>query len=163
LYFLDFVANLERVNGPRQRGLFVVRHRRRLSGLAPAGLGLVGALSWAASGCVPAATEPNNPRNSTRGAPVIVIDPAQDTTVDSLGTLEIAVAVHDPAVIDSVQVAFQGTAPQFYGFHPADTLFQAIVTVALGPLKHKTFSFSVNAANLLGKDTTTSSVNVRVQ
>jgi hypothetical protein len=163
LYLLDFVAILQRVIGPRQTALFAVRHGRRRRGRAPVCLGLFGALFWAATGCIPAATEPNNPRSEPRGAPVIVIDPAQDTTVDSLGTLEIAVAVHDPAIIDSVLVVLQGTAPPYYVFHPADTLFQAIITMALGPLKHTTFSYSVSAANLLGKDTTTQSVNVRVR
>ncbi len=150
------------MKGPRQRLRFGFRHGWRPGGSALAGLGLLGALPWATPGCNPAPTEPNNPRGTVQGAPVIVIDPAQDTTVDSLGTLDIVVAVHDPTIIDSVAVVFQGASQAYPTQHPSDTLFQAIVAVALAPLKHKTFSFSVNASNLLGKDTTTSSVNVRV-
>ncbi len=130
---------------------------------ALAGPALLGVALWAAPECRPAPSEPNILRNGSAGAPVIEIDPAQDTTVDSLGTLQIDISVHDPAYIDSVAVIFQGASQAYPTSFPKDTLYRAIITVTLGPLKHTTFSFAVNASNILGKDTTTSSVNVRVQ
>ena len=163
MYLLDFVGIFHPVNRPLQRVPFAVRHGRFGRGHALAILGVTGALLWAGSGCIPATTEPNNPKNAPLGAPLISVDPAQDTTVDSIGTLDIVVAVHDPSIIDSVVVLFQGASQAYPAQHPSDTLFQTIVAVALAPLKHRTFSFSVNASNLLGKDTTTSSVNVRVR
>ena len=160
---LDFVANLPRVIGPQQRQGLAVRHGRRWSGRALAGVGLLGTLVWAATGCRPATTEPNTPKGQGNGAPLVVISPAQDTTVDSTGTLPIVIAVHDAAYIDTVAVTFQGASQAYLPFYSGDTLFQAIIPVSLGPLKHQTFSYAVNASNILGRDTTTSSVNVRVR
>jgi hypothetical protein len=163
LYCLDFVARLPGVIGPPQRHGSAVRHGRRWSGHALAGLGLVGALVWAASGCRAAVTQPNTPKSPGDGAPLVMIDPSQDTTVDSIGTLDIVIAVHDAAYIDTVAVTFQGASQAYLPFYSGDTLFQAIIPVTLGPLKHQTFSFAVSAANILGRDTTTSTVNVRVR
>jgi hypothetical protein len=163
LYCLDFVAILPGVIGPRQHTALVVRHGGRWGGRALAGLGLIAALVWTAAGCREAVTQPNTTKGPGGGAPLIVVDPAQDTTVDSVGSLNIVIAVHDPAYIDSVSVVFQGAAPPYQNFYPNDTLFQAIIPVTLGPLKHTTWSFTVSAANILGLDTTTASVNVRVR
>jgi len=162
LYCLGFVAILPGVIGPRERAVLALRHGWRWPARALVGTVLLGALPWAGSGCRPAVTQPNTPQGATQGAPLVLIDPAQDTTVDSLGTLDIVISVHDPAVIDSVAVIIQGASQMYASSYPNDTLFQETIAVALGPLKHQTFSFAVNAANILGLDTTTTSVNVRV-
>ncbi len=162
MYYLDFVAILQRVIDPLPRPIFAARRRRQWGRLGGVWGSRLGALLWAASSCRPAVTQPNTITSLVRSAPQVIVSPSQDTTVDSTGTLPIVVAVHDQALIDSVIVIFQGASQAYPASHPNDTLFQEIITVALGPLKHKTFSFWVNAANILGVDTTTSAVNVRV-
>lgn len=161
MYCLDFVAILPGVIGPRQHTALAVRHGGRWRGRALAGLGLLAALGWAAAGCREAVTQPNTTKGPGRGAPLITLAPAQDTTVDSIGTLGIDVRVHDQAYIDSVAIVFVGASQAYPTAFPNDTVFHVIIPVALAPLKHKTWSFSVSAANILGLDTTTSSVNVR--
>lgn len=149
--------------GPRQRTILAVRHGGRRSGRALAGLGLLAALGGTAAGCREAVTQPNATQGPGGGAPLIVVNPAHDTTVDSVGTLNVVITVHDPAYIDSVAIIFVGASQAYPAALPADTVFATIIPVALAPLKHRTFSYSVTAANILGEDTTTSSVNVRVR
>lgn len=160
---LEFVAIFHSVIGPRECSAVAVRRGSSQSGRALADLASLGVVLWLAAGCRAAVTQPNNPQGLEPGAPQVITDPAQDTTVDSLGTLAIVITVRDPASIDSVAVILQGASQQYPTSYPNDTLYQATITVALAPLKHRTFSFAVNAANILGEDTTTSSVNVRVR
>ncbi len=162
MYYLHFVAILQDVIGPLRRMRFEARCGRRWGRRAWAWGSLLGSLLLAAPGCREAATQPNTIQSLVRSAPQVVVSPAQDTTVDSLGTLAIVVAVHDQALIDSVAVLFQGASQAYHAAYPNDTVFQEVIQVALTPLKHRTFSFAVNAANILGVDTTTSAVNVRV-
>ncbi len=162
MYYLDFVAILRAVMGPLPRVSLEARGGRSWGRRAWAWGCLLGLLLWAAPGCQEAVTQPNTIQSLVRSAPQVTVSPAQDTTVDSLGTLAIVVAVHDQALIDSVAVLFQGASQAYHAAYPNDTLFQEIIQVALAPLKHRTFSFVVNAANILGVDTTTSAINVRV-
>lgn len=117
----------------------------------------------ASLGCRDAVTRPNTPVAGGDAAPQVIVHPAQDTTVDSIGTLDIDVAVHDRTVIDSVAVLLQGAPLGYSAFHPNDTTFEAVIQVPLAALHHQPFSYAVTAANILGRDTTTASINVRVR
>jgi hypothetical protein len=130
---------------------------------AAAGFCLSCALGLLAVGCQEAATQPNVLRPTTPGPPQVVVSPSADTTVDSIGTLTIVVAVHDQAPIDSVAVIFQGAPLSIPTTAPHDTTFLALYPIALGPLHHQAFSFAVYAADILGYDTTTASVTVRLR
>ena len=123
------------------------------------------ALGWLVFlwGCREAVTRPNAPPGGSEGPPTLIVHPAQDTTVDSIGTLEIDVTVSDPALIDSVAIQFQGAPLAFPPAFPNDTAYHALYPVGLGALHHQPFSFVVSAANVLGYDTATASVNVRLK
>lgn len=130
---------------------------------AAAGLCLSCALGLLVAGCREAATQPNVLGRTTPGPPQVVVHPSADTTVDSIGTLDIVVAVHDRTPIDSVAVIFQGAPLSIPTTAPHDTTFLALYQIALGSLHHQAFSFTVYAANILGYDTTTASVTVRLR
>lgn len=137
----------------RRTGFFAVWH-----------CSLVVVLAWAAWGCEEAVTPTGPPRHGPDTMPPsLVYHPGQDTLVDSVGTLRIEVSAHDPSLIDSVTVLIEGAPITFTAVHPEDTTVLVFFPVPLGPLRHRPFSFAVVAADLLGHDTTTKSVNVRLR
>jgi hypothetical protein len=95
--------------------------------------------------------------------PSLVFAPARDTLVDSIGILNILVSAHDQSFIDSVTILIQGAPLAFPAAHPGDTVFNGLFPVSLGPLRHRAFSFQVLAADELGHDVITQSVNVRLR
>ncbi len=113
--------------------------------------------------CRPAPS-PTSPvhRGNDVAAPVVSVSPSRDTVVDSIGTLNIAVAAHDRSLIDSVVVVLSGAGLAFPAVHPLDTVFTGSFPVPLASLHHQPFSFSVLAGDVMGHDTTTAVVNVRV-
>ena len=119
-----------------------------------------GCLLWG-SGCRDAVTRPNAPPGGLEAPPVLVVHPARDTTVDSIGTLNIDVSVSDQALISAVAISFVGAPLAFAPVTPYDTAVHVVYPVGLGALHHQPFSFVVSAANVLGYDTATASVNVR--
>jgi len=104
------------------------------------------------------------PQGPDLAPPAVATFPARDTTVDSVGLLQIAVVARDPALIDSVDLLISG-APLAFPADTAvdDTVFMAVYTIALGELHHRPFSFRVYAANVIGRDTLTDSVTVRLK
>ncbi len=124
---------------------------------------LAGVAGWAASACEPARSVTSPAYSGADiAAPSVVVSPSQDTVVDSLGTLNIAVAAHDQSLIDSVVVLISGAPIAFPAVTVNDTVFYGSFPVPLGSLHHQPFSFSVVAADVLGHDTTTAVVHVRV-
>ena len=95
-------------------------------------------------------------------APAVVTFPGQDTTVDSVGTLAIEVVAHDQDRIATVTMEISGASIAFPSDTVDDTVFDAVYTVALGSLRHRPFGFRVEAGNILGRDTVTDSVHVRL-
>jgi len=95
--------------------------------------------------------------------PAITTFPGRDTTVDSIGLLNIEVIARDPARIDTVSLLISGAAIAFPTSPVNDTMFDAIYSVALGTLGHKPFSFRVAASDVLGHDTVTDSIRVRLK
>ncbi len=95
--------------------------------------------------------------------PSVVYAPAQDTLVDSIGVLNIQVAAHDQSLIDSVALLIQGAPITFATTHPEDTVFVGIYPIPLASLHHQPFSYAVAAADILGRDTTTQRVTVRLR
>lgn len=122
------------------------------------------ALGWVAWGCREAPTQLGpKPKGPSESPPSITTIPGRDTTVDSIGSLKIEVIVRDQTRIDTVTVLFSGVPIAFPPNAVNDTVFDAVYTVALGPLHHTPFSFRVAASDLLGHDTLTDSVNVRLK
>ena len=83
--------------------------------------------------------------------------------MDSIGALSIEVVAHDQDRITTVTMEISGARIAFSPDTVNDTVFDAIYTVDLGPLRHQPFGFRVEASNLLGRDTVTDSVHVRLQ
>jgi hypothetical protein len=125
---------------------------------------LVAALGWLAWGCreapTPTGPKPGGPNES---APAVTTIPGRDTTVDSVGVLRIEVIAHDQARIDTVSLRISGAAIAFPPDTVNDTVFDALYTIPLGSLRHKPFSFRVAAGDVLGHDTVTDSVTVRLR
>lgn len=122
------------------------------------------ALGWVAWGCreapTPMGPKPNGPNESP---PSITTIPGRDTTVDSIGVLNIEVIAHDQARIDTVTLQISGAPVAYPPDTVNDTVFDAVFTVPLGSLRHRAFSFRVAASDVLGRDTLTDSVNVRLK
>jgi hypothetical protein len=123
---------------------------------------LVAALGWLAWGCreAPTPTGPGS-RGPDQSPPAITTFPVRDTTVDSIGLLNIEVIARDPSGIDTVTLEISGASLAFPTSEVNDTVFDALYTVALGPLRHKAFSFRVAASDLLGHAAVTDSISVR--
>ena len=122
---------------------------------------VLGCMAW---GCREAPTQlgpkPNGPSESP---PSITTIPARDTTVDSIGSLQILVNVHSQNRIDTVTVLLSGVSLAYPPNVVNDTVFEAAYTVSLGALHHAPFSFRVEANDVLGHDRLTDSVNVRLK
>lgn len=95
--------------------------------------------------------------------PLVTTDPGRDTTVDSVGVLNIVVSVHDRTLIDTVALEIFGAPLAFPPQVVNDTVYTAIYQVGLGALNHQPFVFRVTAGDALGHDTTTDSVHVRLR
>jgi hypothetical protein len=89
--------------------------------------------------------------------------PGRDTTVDSIGLMIIEVIARDPARIDTVTLEISGASIAFPPDVVNDTVFDAVYTVPLGTLGHRPFSFRVTAGDVLGHDTVTDSIRVRLK
>jgi hypothetical protein len=122
------------------------------------------AFGWVAWGCreapTPTGPKPNGPDVSP---PAITTIPGRDTTVDSIGALTIEVIARDRTRIDTVTLQISGAPIAFPAVAVHDTVFDAVFTVPLAPLHHTPFSFRVEASDVLGHDTLTDSVNVRLK
>jgi len=103
------------------------------------------------------------PPGSSDAAPAVTTFPGRDTTVDSLGVLAIEVVAHDQDRIVTVTLEISGAPIAFPPDTVDDTVFDAVYTVALGSLHHRPFGFRVEANNILGRDTVTDSVHVRLR
>jgi hypothetical protein len=121
---------------------------------------LLGCAAW---GCREARTPTGPPPEGAFSAPSLEYVPARDTLVDSVGILNIDVAAHSRSLIDSVALLIEGAPLAYPTAHPMDTVFHGLFPVPLGSLHHQPFSFTVNAADILGHDTTTPSVTVRLR
>ena len=127
------------------------------------GLALVAALGWGAWDCREAVTPTLPPPGVPSSAPVVATVPSRDTLVDSIGILNIEVTAHSASLIDSVALSIEGAALAFPAAHPMDTVFEGFFSIPLAGLRHQPFSFTVTAGDILGHDTTTQSVTVRLR
>jgi hypothetical protein len=92
--------------------------------------------------------------------PLLAYSPSQDTVVDSIGVLKIAVTAHDQSLIDSIALQAQGVPNTFQSVYPKDTTALVFWTVTLATLRHKAFTFQVVAGDGLGHSTTSPTVKV---
>jgi hypothetical protein len=162
---LDFVAIFRGVIRPRENAFLRASSEGRRRALAAlSACALMATLGWAAWGCREAPT-PTGPKPSgpSQSAPAIVTLPGRDTTVDSIGLMLIEVIVRDPVRIDTVALQISGASLAFPADTVNDTVFNATFPIALGPLRHQRFSFRVAAGDILGHDTLTDSVIVRLK
>jgi len=121
----------------------------------------LGLVTW---GCREAAT-PTGPKSGgpDLSPPAITTFPGRDTTVDSIGLLRIEVIARDPSRVGTVTLRISGMPIAFPPVGVNDTVLDAIFTVTLGPPHHTPFSFRVEANDVLGHDTLTDSVTVRLR
>ena len=119
---------------------------------------------WLALGCREAATPTGpNPRGPDVSPPSVVTHPGRDTTVDSIGLLNIEVIARDADRIDTVALLLSGAPIAFPAETVRDTVADVVFTIALGALHHHAFSYRVAADDVLGHDTVTDSITVRVR
>jgi len=124
----------------------------------------VAALGWLGLGCREAATPTGpGPRGPGFAPPSVTTFPGRDTTVDSIGLLNIEVVAHDATQIDSVSLLISGAPIAFPADTTRDTLVDVLYAIPLGTLHHRPFSYRVAAADVLGHDTLTDSVTVRLK
>ena len=94
--------------------------------------------------------------------PELHLRPAGDTTVDSLGTLQIIVVARDRSNIKSLSLDIIGGGFAFPPLVPNDTVFGAVFPVALGRLRNTAFRFVARATDILDHETVTDTVTVTV-
>ena len=95
--------------------------------------------------------------------PLVMLAPAHDTTVDSLGTMLIAVNASDQSGIKLVDFL---VIPATFGFPvqtPLDTVYASFYPVQLNAHKHSTFRFYVRSTDVLDHETITDTVLVTVR
>lgn len=95
--------------------------------------------------------------------PAVQLSPAHDTTVDSTGTMLIAVNATDPSGIKQVDFLL---VPPSFGFPtqaPLDTVYAALYPMPLGNFKHSSFRFFVRMTDVLDHETITDTVLVTVR
>ena len=95
--------------------------------------------------------------------PAVFLAPAHDTTVDSTGTLLVAVNITDQSGIK--QVDFE-LVPSLFGFPtqtPLDTVYASYYPLHLGNFKHSQFRFYVRTTDVLDHETITDTVLVTVR
>jgi hypothetical protein len=94
--------------------------------------------------------------------PELVLRPGSDTTVDSLGLLQIVVTARDRSTIKSLRLDLIGINASFPPLTPNDTLYTAVFPIALGAFRRTAFRFVVRAADILDHETVTDTVTVTV-
>jgi hypothetical protein len=164
LICLHFVGIFQHVIRPRRgsAGMGVCQAVCGASRAARRGVlvALLGAVGW---GCREAQTPTGPPPQGPTPAISLEYIPARDTLVDSVGILNIDVTARSQSFIDSVALVLEGAPLAIPTAYPLDTVFHALYPVPLGSLHHRPFSFAVAAADIMGHDTTTPSVTVRVR
>lgn len=103
------------------------------------------------------------PPGPDRSPPAITTFPGRDTTVDSVGVFTIEVIAHDRNEIDTLALLVSGAGFAFPTDTVHDTVADVSYAISLGALRHQPFSFRVAAGDVLGHDTLTDSVNVRLK
>lgn len=95
--------------------------------------------------------------------PLVLLRPAQDTTVDSTGTLLIRVTAADESRITKVELVLIGAAFSFPVVHPDTTDVAASFPVNLALFKHSSFGFFVRSSDILNHERITDTVTVTVR
>ena len=130
------------------------------------------AARWAAAavagslilGCreAPTPTGPT-PRGPGISPPSVVTHPGRDTTVDPAGLLDIEVIARDAARIDTINLLISGASITFPATSVRDTAIDLLYRIPLAAVGHQGFSFRVAAGDVLGHDTVTDIVTVRLR
>jgi len=108
------------------------------------------------------ATAPHGVGPDVEG-PFVLLRPASDTTVDSLGVLNIQVQAIDQSPIGHLDLIVVGGAFGFAPLVPNDTIVTVIYPIALGQFKHSSFQYYVVARDVLNHETATDTVTVTVR
>ena len=95
--------------------------------------------------------------------PVVRLSPARDTTVDSTGTLLVAVNATDQSGIRLVDFLLVPAAFAFPTQLPLDTVYASFYPVQLSAFKHSSFRFYVRTTDVLDHETITDTVLVTVR
>lgn len=108
----------------------------------------------------PTGPTPQGPDNE---GPEVSVQPALDTLVDALGTLDILVVARDRSNIKRLALDITGVGYTFLPLFPNDTVFTVIFPITLSPLKNSSFAYLVRAVDVLDHVTVTDTVTVTVQ
>jgi len=95
--------------------------------------------------------------------PSVLLLPAMDTTVDSVGVLLVVVDVRDPSGVKRIEFQLLPASFSFPVQTPLDTASTILFPVPLHLFKHSSFRFYVRALDALDYETVTDSVTVTVR
>jgi hypothetical protein len=121
----------------------------------------VAALAFA--GCKENLSAPNLGLGPDTSGPLVLMHPAHDTLVDSIGTLRVAVDASDRLGVGMVLFNIQPAHYVIDPLSPNDTVFGGLFPIALGGYKHSTFKYWVVARDVLDHETVTDTVTVTVR
>jgi hypothetical protein len=119
------------------------------------------ALSFA--GCKENLSAPNVGLVPDTSGPLVQLHPAQDTLVDSSGTLLVRVDASDPLGVGMVLFNIQPMHYVIDPLAPNDTVFDGFFPITLGNYKHSTLKYWVVARDILDHETVTDTVTVTVR
>lgn len=95
--------------------------------------------------------------------PVLRLTPANDTLVDSTGTLLITVEASDPSGIRKLDFFLVPANASYGTLTPFDTAFAASYSIPLAQYKHGTFRFFARGTDILDHETVSDTVTVTVR
>ena len=95
--------------------------------------------------------------------PELLVRPAKDTLVDSLGTLNVLVIARDQSFIKTVELNIIGGGFGFPAVTPNDTTSTVVFPIPLGSLRNSTFAYVARAVDILDHATVSDTVTVTVK
>ena len=95
--------------------------------------------------------------------PLVQLNPARDTVVDSTGTLLVRVDAHDPSGVKNVTFVVIPALSTPQPVQGSDTVLDALFPITLASYKHTSFKYYVRSSDILDHETVTDTVTVTVR
>lgn len=95
--------------------------------------------------------------------PLVLLVPSRDTTVDSVGVLQIRVTAVDQSRIKRIEFYLVGGLSGFPPVAGDSSVFSVSFPINLSQYKHGSFGFYVRARDILDLETVTPTVTVTVR
>jgi hypothetical protein len=95
--------------------------------------------------------------------PLVQLNPARDTVVDSTGILLVRVDAHDPSGVRSMTFLVLPTVVAPPTVPGSDATLDALFPITLAAFKHTSFKYYVRSSDILDHETVTDTVTVTVR